>query len=130
MSKRYIACGENLTTTKIRTHPEEIVRNVIGVAEEKKAHNVVALDVRGLTIVTDYFVIASANNQTAVRSLSKGIIERLLRNGVKALHIEGTAAGGWILLDYGAAVVHIFLDETRLYYDLEGLWGDAPEFAE
>ena len=130
MSKRYIACGENLTTTKIRTHPEEIVRNVIGVAEEKKAHNVVALDVRGLTIVTDYFVIASANNQTAVRSLSKGIIERLLRSGVKALHIEGTAAGGWILLDYGDAVVHIFLDETRLYYDLEGLWGDAPEFAE
>ena len=129
LSRSDITRRENLTTTQIRTDPGETVRKIIGVAEEKKAHKVVALDVRGLTIVTDYFVIASADNQTAVKSLSKGVIERLMQSGIKPLHVEGTAAGGWILLDYGDAVVHIFLNETRLFYDLDGLWGDAPLFA-
>jgi len=122
--------GENLAAKKIRPNPEEIVRTVIEVAEERKAHHVVALDVRGLTIVTDYFVIVGVDNLTAIRSLSKGIIERLLQGGIKALHVEGAAAGGWLLLDYSDAVVHIFLEETRLFYDLEGLWGDAPRYEE
>jgi ribosome-associated protein len=122
------ARGESIAAAETRPDAEGIVRTVIDVAEEKKAHDVVALDVRGLTIVTDFFVIASADNQTAVRSLSKRIIERLLQGGVRALHVEGAAVGGWLLLDYGDAVVHIFLDEARFFYDLEGLWGDAPRY--
>ena len=112
----------------IRASAEEIVRNVIQVAEEKKAHNVIALDVRGLTIVTDYFVIASADNETAIRSLSNAITERLALTGRKPWYVEGTAVGGWIVLDYGDAVAHVFHDKTRAFYDLEGLWGDAPRF--
>ena len=110
------------------TSVEEIVRNIIEVVEEKKAHNVIALDVRELTIVTDYFVISSADNETAVRSLSNAVIERLAIKGVKPWHVEGEAPGGWIVLDYGGAVVHVFHDSTREFYDLEGLWGDAPQF--
>ena len=83
-----------------------------------------------MTIVTDYFVIVGVDNLTAIRSLSKGIIERLLQGGIKALHVEGAAAGGWLLLDYSDAVVHIFLEETRLFYDLEGLWGDEARYEE
>ncbi len=120
------ARGANIRTSE--TSAEEIVRNIIQVAEEKKAHNVVALDVRGLTIVTDYFVIASADNETAIRSLCNGIIERLAKRAVKPWHVEGEAAGGWIVLDYGGAVAHVFHDKTREFYDLEGLWGDAPLF--
>jgi len=115
---------------KSQTRPEEIVRNAIEIAQDRKAHNVFALDVRELTILTDYFVIASADNETAIRSLSNAIIERLRQLGLKKpWHVEGAGAGGWIVLDYADAVIHIFHDETRMFYDLEGLWGDAPRFA-
>ena len=130
LNAHHKARGENLAAGTIRPNPEEIVRTVIEVAEERKAHHVAALDVRGLTIVTDYFAIVGVDNQTAIRSLSKAIIGRLLQGGMRALHVEGTAAGGWLLLDYGDAVVHIFLEETRLFYDLEGFWGDAPRYEE
>ena len=129
--KRDRAARANSTNVqKVQSRPEELVRNVIEIAEEKKAHNVVALDVRELTVLTDYFVLASADNETAIRSLSSAVIERLAQEGFKKpWHIEGTAAGGWIVLDYADAVVHIFHDRTRMFYDLEGLWGDAPRLA-
>jgi ribosome-associated protein len=121
------ACkGVDIKTSE--TSAEEIVRNIVRVAEERKAHSVVALDVRGLTIVTDYFVIASADNETAIRSLSNAVIERVAMIGAKPWHVEGEAAGGWIVLDYGGAVAHVFHDKSREFYDLEGLWGDAPLF--
>ena len=129
MKRRYAASRNSTDTETVETRPEELVRNVIEVAEEKKAHDVVALDVRELTILTDYFVIASADSETAIRSLSNAIVKRLAQVGMrKPWHVEGTSVGGWIVLDYGDAVVHIFHDRTRLFYDLEGLWGDAPRF--
>jgi len=130
LKRQYAACRDGTGADKTATCPEELVRKVIEIAEEKKAHNVVALDVRELTILTDYFVIASADNETAIRSLSNSIIERLRQVGIKKpWHVEGTAAGRWVVLDYADAVVHIFHDNTRMFYDLEGLWGDAPRFA-
>lgn len=130
MKRQYAARRNGTDAETVETRPDELVRNVIEIAEDKKAHNVVALDVRGLTILTDYFVIASADNETAIRSLSNAIIEGLRQMGLKKpWHVEGASAGGWIVLDYADAVVHIFHDETRMFYDLEGLWGDAPRFA-
>lgn len=109
-------------------NPDELVRYVVEVAHEKKAHGVLALDVRGLTIVADYFVITSTRSEIAMRALLRATHERVLaRSGVKPRHVEGTAAGGWIIIDYGDVIIHIFDDETRSFYDLEGLWGDAPE---
>jgi len=130
LKRQYVARRNGTDPEAVEIRPEELVRNVIKTAEERKAHNVVALDVRDLTILTDYFVIASADNETAIRSLSNAIIEKLRQMGAnKPWHVEGAAAGGWIVLDYADAVIHIFHDETRVFYDLEGLWGDAPQFA-
>lgn len=128
MKTRRLSHREKSKSSGSHVEPEQIVRDVVMVAEDKKAHDVVALDVRGLTIITDYFVIASANNETAIRALSNGMIERLVQDGVRPWHVEGTAAGGWILLDYGDVVIHVFHDDRRFFYDLEGLWGDAPQF--
>ena len=129
MKRDYAVRTDGSNTHNSQSRPEELVQNVIKIAEEKKAHNVVALDVRELTVLTDYFVLASADNETAIRSLSNAVIERLAQKGFKKpWHVEGTAAGGWIVIDYADAVVHIFHDKTRTFYDLEGLWGDAPRF--
>jgi ribosome-associated protein len=130
LKRDYAARTDGSNTHNAQSRSEELVQNVIEIAEEKKAHNVVALDVRELTVLTDYFVLASADNETAIRSLSNAVVERLAQKGFKnPWHVEGTAGGGWIVLDYAYAVVHIFHDSTREFYDLEGLWGDAPRFA-
>jgi len=129
LKKDYAARTDSSNTHNVQSRPEKLVQNVIEIVEEKKGHDVVALDVRELTVLTDYFVLASADSETAIRSLANAVIERLAQKGFeKPWHVEGTAAGGWIVIDYADAVVHIFHDRTREFYDLEGLWGDAPRF--
>ncbi len=93
---------------------------------EKKALDLEILDLSGLTIFADYFVICSGTSTRQVKAIAAEIEESLSRRRVEPDHIEGAAAGKWILLDYGDTVVHVFLEETRLYYNLERLWGDAP----
>lgn len=91
-----------------------------------KADNVVVLAVNGMTLIADYFVIASAANQRHVRALADKVSEDLesLR---KPGHIEGYEGGLWVLLDYGDVVVHVFRESERSFYGLERLWGDAPK---
>ncbi len=94
-------------------------------AEDKKAHDVVVLDLQALTIVTDYFVIASADTVVQVRAVAEGVAEALAEQGVSYLRREGWDDARWVLLDYVDIVVHVFLQEEREYYSLERLWGDA-----
>ncbi|MCX7780844.1 MAG: ribosome silencing factor [Negativicutes bacterium] len=96
-------------------------------ASEKKARDIVILDMRELTPVTDYFVICSANSTTQVQAIADNIEEKLLEQGVKPLAKEGYREARWILLDYGACVVHVFMEEDRQFYNLERLWGDAEK---
>lgn len=96
--------------------------------DEGKADNVVVLSVRGLTLIADYFVIASAANQRHVRALSDRVLEGL-DSSRKPSHIEGYEAGLWVLMDYGDVVVHVFREAERAFYGLERLWGDAPKVA-
>lgn len=96
------------------------------IADEKRATDVEILDLRGLTIMTDYFVIASAETEIQVRAISQAIIDGLEKLGVPCKRHEGLEDARWVLLDYGDAVIHIFRQEERELYDLERLWGDAP----
>lgn len=95
-------------------------------ADDRKARDVVILDVRNLTLLADYFVLCSGATTTQVRAISDHIDERLSLVKVKPAHREGGERARWVLLDYGDVVIHVFLEEDRLFYNLERLWGDAP----
>lgn len=84
------------------------------------------LDLRKLTDVADYFVICSGAVDVQIKSIADNISEGLKKHGVEVWHLEGYSALNWVLLDYVTVVVHIFKEETRRYYNLEMLWGDAP----
>jgi ribosome-associated protein len=91
----------------------------------KKAENPVVLELAGLTIVADYFVICSGESTTQVRAISEHIEEELRKSGIRPIGIEGRSYSHWVLLDYGDVIVHVFEKETRAFYELEKLWMDA-----
>lgn len=91
----------------------------------KKAETPVVLELAGLTIVADYFVICSGESTTQVRAISEHIEEELRKAGTRPIGIEGRSYSHWVLLDYGDVIVHVFEKETRTFYDLEKLWMDA-----
>ncbi|MGH7342763.1 MAG: ribosome silencing factor [Candidatus Rokuibacteriota bacterium] len=95
-------------------------------ALDRKALDLVILDVQALSSVTDYFLVCSGRSTTHLRSIADAIRDELKAADVRVLHAEGTPESGWLLLDYGDVLVHVFLEETRVYYALERLWGDAP----
>jgi ribosome-associated protein len=94
-------------------------------ALDKKADEIVLLDLRELTIVCDYFVICTARNTQHAKAVVEGIEERLKLDGRRPNHVEGRQNARWVLLDYGDVVVHVFMPEERAFYDLERLWVDA-----
>jgi ribosome-associated protein len=101
-------------------------RRAARVAQDKRAGDLVVLDVQRASSVTDYFLICSGKSTTHLQTITDAIRDELKQEGVRLLHVEGVAQSGWILLDYGDVLVHAFLEDTRAYYALEHLWGDAP----
>ena len=97
-----------------------------GAADNKKAFDILVLDLRKLTTICDYFVICSGSNYTQVGAITEGIGQDLAKAGVHPSHVEGAMGATWVLMDYGDVVVHIFEEQTRIYYSLEKLWGEAP----
>ena len=98
----------------------------IEAAQDKKAEELTVLDLRGLSDVTDHFVICHGNSDRQVLAIADGIEERLRRELLeRPANVEGRPAGNWVLLDYIDFIVHVFLAERREYYRLESLWGDA-----
>ena len=106
----------------------DALRDAVAAADDRKAHQMVVLDLRGLTDATDYFLIASGTSDAHVRGLADGIIGRLAEQGIHPHHIEGVTTGRWVLLDYLDFVIHLFHPETRAFYQLERLWSDAPSY--
>ena len=104
--------------------PAQIDR-AIAAAEDKKALDLVVLDLRKAAGFTDFFLICSGGNTRQIRAIADGIIETLAAGGVKPAHVEGYDRSEWILLDYFDFIVHIFATERRLFYGLERLWGNA-----
>lgn len=95
-------------------------------ADSKKGIDIRVLDVRELTTVADFFVICSGSSTTQVGAVADGIGQLLARSGIHPGHVEGQTESTWLLLDYGDVVVHVFEEQTRAYYGLDSLWGDAP----
>jgi ribosome-associated protein len=101
------------------------VTHAIAAAEDKKAVDIALLDLRKAAGFADYFLICSGTNARQIRAIADGIMEALAIAGSKPAHVEGYGRSEWILLDYFDFIVHIFAPETRLFYSLERLWGNA-----
>ncbi len=103
---------------------EELIKNIVKALDEKKAEDIKIIETAELTIVADSFIVATGTSSTHVKALSGEVEESLSKLGAEPEHIEGRATG-WILLDYGTVVVHIFDRQSREYYNIERLWQDA-----
>ena len=97
----------------------------IEAASEKKALNLIVLDVRDLTSIADVFIICSGRSNRQVNAIADSIVAKLKKHKIKPLSVEGTGEGHWVLLDYGHVVIHVFYEPVREFFDLEGLWTDA-----
>ena len=97
----------------------------IAAASEKKALNLIVLDVRNLTSIADVFIICSGRSNRQVNAIADSIVAKLKKHKIKPLSVEGTGEGHWVLLDYGHVVIHVFYEPVREFFDLEGLWADA-----
>ncbi len=104
---------------------EQLAQMVARILQDRKGVRPVILNLEGLTIVADYFVIVSAPSSRRVKALADAVEEQLKEHGVRVHHREGYKLGRWILLDYGPVVVNVFHEEERSFYNLERLWGDA-----
>ena len=104
----------------------ELARFAAQAALDKKAEDLVVLDVRGLSSFTDFFVIMSGRSTRHVQGLAQAVDAALRHKNVKDGNTEGLNEGHWVLLDYNDVIVHIFYNEDRSFYDIEGLWHDAP----
>src|SRR5690349_24768384 len=101
------------------------IEMAVKAAEDKKANELIVLDLRKAAGFTDYFVICSGTNPRQVKAIADSVRETLAAHGAKPAHVEGYDRSEWILLDYFDFIVHVFAPETRLFYGLERLWGSA-----
>ena len=107
------------------TEPQDIARAAVDAAANKKADDIVLLDLRGVTSMTDYFVICSASTDRQVKAVVEGIEEELRGEGVRPVATEGEQGSGWVLVDFGDVICHVLKPEEREYYRLEELWQGA-----
>jgi ribosome-associated protein len=105
--------------------PKTLAKRIVKIAWSKKAENIVLLDLRKISSMTDYFLVCSAGSEVQARVIAEAILDSLGESRIKC-SVEGLGASHWVLIDCYAVVVHIFLPEVREFYGLERLWGDAP----
>ncbi len=103
----------------------EIAQLIVQAAEDKKADRVVTLDIQGLSVIADYFVICNGNSETQVQAIAKEVRDKLQEVNIAIKGFEGFDAARWVLIDAGDVVVHIFHREERDFYNIERVWGDA-----
>jgi ribosome-associated protein len=119
-----------MAKTEKRHRPAHLPRQVeaaVRAADDKQANELIVLDLRKAAGFTDYFVIGSGTNPRQIRAIADAVMESLAALGAKPAHVEGYDRSEWVLLDYFDFVVHIFAPETRLFYGLERLWGNAEQ---
>jgi ribosome-associated protein len=110
------------------SHLPSDVRRAVALALDRKARDVVVLDLRGISSATDWFVVSSGTSDVHVKAIADAIVEGLDAEGVPAGHVEGLTGRRWVLLDYIDFVVHVFHPQARMFYQLENLWGDAKRW--
>ncbi len=104
----------------------EIAKQMSMAAQDKKAQDVLTLEIKDISSIADYFVICSAQSAVQAQAIADNIVEQLEKQDLKPLRQEGYRNANWILLDYGDVVAHIFQKDDRSFYNIEQLWGDAP----
>jgi len=97
-------------------------------ASDHKAEDIVAYDVRNVTLIADAFLICSAKSEPQLRAVVNSVREALKEVGIAPISVEGDTSSGWMVMDYGTVIFHVFRDTAREFYDLDGLWADAPTF--
>jgi ribosome-associated protein len=103
----------------------QLAKTAVDTASDKKASDIILLDIRDVTTFADYFVICSGNNPRQIQAIADTIDEELGKQGARLFHREGIAETGWVLLDFGDVIVHVFGTKEREYYRLERLWSEA-----
>lgn len=104
---------------------KEMARLAINAMEDKKAEDIRVIDISQVSVLADYFIIASGSNRSQIQTLSDAVEEKLGKDGYPVKQIEGYQNANWVLLDFGDIIVHIFDQENRLFYDLERIWRDG-----
>jgi ribosome-associated protein len=115
---------KQVPATDTKLTPE--VERALELLFDRKAVDVVLLDLRGISTATDFFIVASGRSDTHVTAVAEHVVDELREAGVRAAGVEGMRGGRWVLLDYVDFVVHVFHPAAREFYQLERLWGDAP----
>ena len=103
----------------------EILKIAYTVLDEKKGEDIKVIDISNISVIADYFLIASANNINQLQAMSDELQEKFSKEGIEVKQVEGNRSATWILLDYGDLVIHLFDKEDRLFYDLERIWTDG-----
>lgn len=103
----------------------EMTKLAISALEDKKANDIRVIDISNVSVIADYFIIASGNNRNQVQALSDNVDDTLGKAGYPAKQVEGYASANWILMDFNDIIVHVFSEEDRLFYDLERIWRDG-----
>ncbi|MDO4265744.1 MAG: ribosome silencing factor [Eubacteriales bacterium] len=106
---------------------KELVKIAYHALDEKKASDITVIDISGVSVVADYFIVASAENIRQTAALSDNVEEQLGKAGYVCRQVEGRAAANWILMDYNDVIIHIFDKENRLFYDIERIWRDGKK---
>lgn len=104
---------------------KEMAKIAYKALSDKKAEDVQVIDISGISVLADYFVIADGANQNQIEAMRDAVEEELYKAGVQIRQVEGNRSSSWVLMDYGEIIVHVFSKEDRLFYDLERIWGDG-----
>ena len=119
------ACYEGATLEDVLLESLQLAKAAVDIASDKKAADVLLLDIRDITTIADYFVICNGTNTRQIQAIAESLQEELKKQGAQLLYREGVADTGWILLDFGDVIIHIFGPKEREYYRLERLWSEA-----
>ena len=116
---------ETSSVAAVKDLPADVAR-AVDLMFDRKANDVVLMDLRNISSATDFFLIASGTSDTHVAAIADHVVDELKQSGTRPLNVEGQRGGRWILVDYFSFVVHVFHPAARDFYQLERLWGDAP----
>ncbi|MEJ7653960.1 MAG: ribosome silencing factor [Chloroflexia bacterium] len=111
--------------TRVNADPEQLARALVEAAVDRKAADIALLDLRAVTIISDYFVLCNGGSERQINALVRALVEKAGEQGYSSKRIEGVAEGGWVLLDFGDVIVHVFSPSQRAYYRLDELWSHA-----
>ncbi|MDQ3328641.1 MAG: ribosome silencing factor [Chloroflexota bacterium] len=109
----------------VKIKPEQLARALVDEASDRKASDIVLLDLQSISIISDYFVICTGTSERQINTLVRAFLDRAAERGIKSKRIEGTSDGGWVLIDFEDVIVHVFSPEQRAFYRLDELWKDA-----